>query len=102
MRLPGLTVRVAVGAAAGAEGGEINCANPGISAASLLIDLPPLKTIPEVEELPAPAAASGMVPVDVVPAAMDLVVVVDDGETLMVARGRVAPTLRLSDNGSLD
>jgi hypothetical protein len=43
-----------------------------------------------------------MVPVDVVPAAMDLVVVVDDGETLMVARGRVAPTLRLSDNGSLD
>jgi hypothetical protein len=86
----------------GAEGGVISCANPGISAANLLIDRPPALPLPEVEELPAPAAASGMVPVDVVPAAMDLVVVVDDGETLMVARGRVAPTLRLSDNGSLD
>jgi hypothetical protein len=97
-----LTVRVAVGGAAGAEGDESNCVSPGISAASLLIDLPPLKTIPEVEELPALAAASGMVPVDAVPTAMDLVVVVDDGAMLMVARGAAAPTLLLSDDSSLD
>ena len=80
----------------------ISCANPGISSASLLIDRPLLKTIPEVEVLPAPAAASGMVPVDAVPTAMDLVVVVDDGATLMVARGTAAPALLLSDDGSLD
>ena len=101
-RLAGVTFSVTVGAAAGSGDGESNCANPGISAANLLIDRPPLKTIPEVEELPAPAAASGMVPVDVVPTAMDLVVVVDDGATLKVARGMAAPTLLLSDDGSLD
>jgi hypothetical protein len=71
----------------GAEGGEINCANPGISAANLLIDRPPALPFPEVEELPAPAAASGVVLLDAVLAATDLVVVVDDGATLMVARG---------------
>lgn len=71
----------------GAGGGAINCANPGISAANLLIDRPPPPPLPELDELPAPAAASGMVPVDAVPAAMDLVVVVDDGAMLMVARG---------------
>jgi hypothetical protein len=43
-----------------------------------------------------------MVPVDVVPTAMDFVVVVDDGATLMVARGKAAPTLLLSDDGSVD
>jgi hypothetical protein len=43
-----------------------------------------------------------MVPVDAVPIAMDLVVVVDDGATLMVARGTAAPTLLLSDDSSLD
>ena len=91
-----------VGAAAGTEDGEINCANPGISAANLLIDRPPALPLPEVEELPAPAAASGMVPVGAVPVAMDLVVIVDDGATLMVARGKAAPTLLLSDDGSLD
>ena len=101
-RLVGLAPIAGLTETTGAEGGEINCANPGISAASLLIDRPPLKTIPEVEELPTPAAASGMVPVDVVPTAMDLVVVVDDGAILMVARGTAAPTLLLSDDSSLD
>jgi hypothetical protein len=43
-----------------------------------------------------------MVPVDVVPTAMDLVAVVDDGAMLMVARGAAAPTLLLSDDSSLD
>ena len=86
----------------GAEGGEINCANPGISAANLLIDRPPALPLPEVEELPAPAAASGIVPVDAVPAAMDLLAVAGDGATLMVARGTVVPTLLLSEDGSLD
>ena len=85
-----------------AEGGEINCANPGICAANLPIDRPPALPLPEVEEVPAPAAASGRVPVDAVPTAMDLVVVVDDGATLMVARGMAAPTLLFSEDGSLD
>jgi hypothetical protein len=34
-----------------------------------------------------------MVPVDAVPAAMDLVAVADDGATLVLARGKAAPTL---------
>jgi hypothetical protein len=101
-RLVGLVPIVGLTETTGAEGGEINCANPGISAANLLIDRPPAPPLPEVEELPAPAAASGIVPVDAAPATMDLVVVVDDGATLMVARGTAAPTLLLSDDGSLD
>ena len=86
----------------GAEVGEISCANPGMSAANLLIDRPPALLLPEVDELPVPAAASGVVPIDAVPTAMDPVVVADDGVTYMVARGTVAPTLLLSDDGSLD
>ena len=86
----------------GAEGGEINCANPGISAANLLIDRPPALPLPEVEELPVLAAASGVVPVDAVPAAMGAVAIADDGATLMVARGTAAPILLLSDDGALD
>jgi hypothetical protein len=96
-----LTFSVTVGAAAGTEDGEINCANPGISAASLLIDRPPALPLPEVEELPAPAAASGMVPVDAVLAALDPVALADEGATLMVEKGTAAPTLLLSDDGSL-
>jgi hypothetical protein len=46
--------------------------------------------------------ASEVVPVDAVPAAVDPVAVADDGATLMVARGMVAPTLLLSDDGCLD
>jgi hypothetical protein len=88
--------------AAGVEGGVISCANPGISAANLLIDRPPVRPFPEVEEFPAPAAASGMTPVDVVPTAIDPVDVADDGATLMVARGTAAPTLLLSEDGSVD
>ncbi len=75
------------------EGGEMSCANPGISAASLLIDRPPAFPFPEVGELPAPAAASGIVPVADVPTAIDPFVVVGDGATLMVASGMAAPTL---------
>ena len=85
-----------------AAGGEINCANPGISAANLLIDRPPALPLPEVEELPAPAAASGIVPVGAVPAAMYPVALANDGATLMVARGTAVPILLLSDDASLD
>ena len=101
-RLVGIVPIAGLTETTGAEGDEINCANPGISAANLLIDLPPPKMIPEVDELPAPAAASGMVPVDAVPAAVDPVAVADDGTTLMVARGTAIPTLLLSEDGSLD
>ena len=86
----------------GTEVGESNCVNPGISAANLLIDRPPALPLPEVEVLPEPAAASGMVPVVVVPVAMVPEVVADDGATLMVARGTVVPRLLLSDDGSVD
>ena len=88
--------------AAGVEGVVVSCANPGISAANLLIDRPPALPLPEVEVLPEPAAASGMVPVVVVPVAMVPEVVADDGATLMVARGTVVPRLLLSDDGSVD
>ena len=86
----------------GTEGGEFNCASPGISAANFRIDRPPAPPLPEVDELPAPAAASGMVPVDAMPTAVDLVVVADDGTTLIVARGTATPTLLLNEDGSLD
>jgi hypothetical protein len=95
-RLIGLAPIAGLTETTGAEGGEINCANPGISAANLLADRPPARPLPEVDELPAPAAASGIVPVVVDAAALlDPVAVADDGTTLMVARGR-------SDDGSLD
>ena len=97
-----MTVSVVVGAVAGAEGDESNCVSPGISAANLLIDRPLALPLPEVEVLPVPAAASGVVPVDVVPTARDPEVVADDGATVMVARGTVTPTLLLRDDGSLD
>ena len=84
------------------EGDDSSCVNPGISAANLLIDRPPALPLLEVEVPPAPAAASGMVPVVVVPTARDPVVVVDDGATLIVARGTVVPTVLLNDNGSVD
>jgi len=93
-RLVGLVPIAGLTETTGTEGGEINCANPGISAANLLIDRPPALPPPEVEELPEPAVASGIGPVGAVPAAMDLMVVV-------VARGTAAPLL-LNDDGSLD
>jgi hypothetical protein len=44
-----------------------------------------------------------MVPVVVDAAAvLDTVAVADDGVTLMIAKGRAAPTLLFSDDGSLD
>ena len=101
-RLVGLAPIVGLTETTGGAGGEINCANPGISAANPLIDRPWVFPFPEVEEWPEPAAASGRVPVDAVPAVMGLVVVADDGVTLMVASGTAAPTLLLNDDGSLD
>ncbi len=101
-RLVGLVPIVGLTDTAGTKGGEINCANPGISAANLLIDRPPALPLPEVEELLVSAAASGIVPVVDMEAAKDPVAVADDGVTLMVARGRAAPTLLLSDDASLD
>lgn len=79
----------------GAEGGAINCANSGISAANLRIVRPPALTLSEVDELPAPAAASGVVPIDAAPTAMDVVAVADDGATRMVARGAMEGRLPL-------
>ena len=101
-RLVGLAPIAGLTDTTGAEGGEINCANPGISAANLLIDRPPALPLPEVDELPAPAAARGMVPVVAMPAAMDPMAGADDGAALRVARGAAVPTLLLSDDGSLD
>ena len=101
-RLAGLApITGLTGGTTGAEGDVISCANPGISAANLPIDRPPAFPLPDDEEFPAPAAASGTVPVDAVPAGVDAEVVADDGATLMVARGAVAPTLLFSDTGSL-
>ena len=101
-RLVGLVPITGLTETTGAEGGEFNCANPGISAANLLADRPPAPPLPELDELPAPAAASGMVPVVDVATVLDPVVVADDGARLMVARGMTAPTLPLSEDGSLD
>ena len=86
----------------GAEGGVINCANPGISSANLFFDRPPAFPFPEVEELPVPTAASGIDPIDAVPCVAELLAVADDGAMLMVARGAAAPTLLLSDDDSLE
>ncbi len=87
----------------GTEGGEFNCANSGISAANLRIDRPPASLLLEFEELPAPAAASGIVPVvGDVAAVVGPVTVADDGATLVLARGTAAPTLPLSDDSSVD
>ena len=101
-RLAGLVPIAGMTKITGDEGGEVNCVNPGISAANLLIVRPPPKTIPEVDELLAPAAARGRVPICAVPAAMDFVIVVDGVARLMVARGMPAPRLLLSDDGCLD
>jgi hypothetical protein len=86
----------------GAEDGAISCANPGISSVILLIDRPPAPPLPEADECRAPAVANGAFPVDAVPAAMDFVVVVENGATLMVVRGTVGTTLLINDDGSLD
>ena len=94
-RLVGLAPMAGLTETTEAEGGVINCASPGNSAASLLIDRPPLLPLPEVEVLPAPTAANELVPVDAIPAAMDVLAVAGDGATFMVARGTAAPTLLL-------
>jgi hypothetical protein len=77
----------------GAEGGETSCVSPDISADNLRIVRPPAPPFPEEDELPAPAAASGMVPVGAVPVVVTPVEDADNGVTLMVASGAAAPTL---------
>ena len=99
-RLVGLVPIAGLVETAGAEGGEINCANLGISAASLRIVRPP-RPFSDLDELPPPAEARGTVPVDAVPAGVEFVDDVEDGATLIVAKGRADPTLLLSDDGSL-
>jgi hypothetical protein len=86
----------------GVGAGDSNCVKPGISAANLFIDRPPAFPFPEVEELPPPAAASGIVPVDAVPVPTAPEVVPEVGAMLMVARGMVAPIVLLSDDVSVD
>ena len=90
---------------AGGEDGDINCANPGISAANLLIDRPPEFPFPEVEELLAPTVASGIVPIDAVPMTLAPVgvtgVAAGNGAALMAASGTAAPIFLGSNDGSL-
>jgi len=86
----------------GVEVGAINCVNPGISSASLLIDRPWVFPFPGVEELPPPGLASGLAPVDTVPVPAEPEVVAEDGATLMGVRGTVGTTLLINDDGSLD
>jgi hypothetical protein len=60
------------------------------------IDRPPpcpFPELPEFDDLAVSAAASGLVPVDVVPAAMDPMAVTDDGARLVVPSGTAVPTL---------
>ena len=104
-KLAGLAPIAGLTETTGAEGGDINCVNPGISEANLLIDRPPALPLPEVEELPAPAAASGIVPVGAVLAARDVLAVADDGATLMVARGAMEgrlPVFVFTEEASLE
>jgi hypothetical protein len=105
-RLVGLVPIAGLIEGIGAEGGEINCANPGISAANLFIDRPPPPPLPEVDDWPVPAAASGMVPVGTEPAEMDPVVVVADGAMYTVESGAAMeerrPVFLLSEEVSLE
>lgn len=98
-RLVGLVPIAGATEIAGAEGGAINWASLGISAASLRIVRPPEPPGPELPGLAVLAAASGADPVDAVLAARDPVV--GDGAVLIAARGMADPTLLLSDEGSL-
>ena len=86
----------------GVEGDDINCVNPGVSAANVLIDRPPACPFTEDEELLAPAAARGRVPVDTVPDAVGPDVVAEVGATPTVPRGTVGTTLLINDDGVLD
>ena len=105
-RLVGLAPIAGLIEGIGAEGGEINCANPGISAANLFIDRPPPPPLPEVDDLPVLAAASGMVPVGAEPAEIDPVVVVADGAMCTVESGAAMeerrPVFLLSEEVSLE
>ena len=85
---------------AGAEGGDISCANPDISEDNLRIPRPPALPFPKVAELPTPATAKGMVPAGAVPVAVNPVGGAADGVTLMGARGTAAPILLGDSDGS--
>ena len=102
-KLVGLAPIAGLAETTGSEGGEISCANPGISEVNLPIDRPPVCPLREVEELslPLPGAASWIVPVDVRAPAVDPWVVANAGVTLMDARGTTAPTFLLSDDSSV-
>ena len=97
-RLVGLVPIAGTTETAGAEGGAINWASRGISAANLRIVRPPEPPGPELPGLAVLAAASGTDPADAVPAAMDPMFGI--GAALMAARGMAAPTLLLSVEGS--
>ena len=86
----------------GAVGDETSSVKPGISADIPRIDRPPARPPPEEAELPTPAAAKGMVPVDTVPVAVNPVGGAADGMTLMGARGTAAPILLRGTDGSTD
>ena len=92
-RLRGATPSVELTESATAVGGEISCVNSGISADIPRKVRPPEPLLSEEDELPTPAAASGMVPVGSVPVAVTLVEDADNGVMLMVASGAAAPTL---------
>ena len=100
-RLNGLVPITGSTETTGDEGGVINCANPGISAANRLIDRPPALLFPDAEAVLAFAAARGVVPVGFAPPAIDPVTVAGDGATLMVARGTATPRLLFSEEGSV-
>ena len=84
-----------------AVGGEISCVSSGISADIPRKVRPPEPLLSEEDELPTPAAASGMVPVGSVPVAEDPVDVADDGVMCADARGKVVAILLGGVNDSL-
>jgi len=85
---------------AGAEGGDTSCASPDTSADNLCIVRPPARPPPDEGELPAAAAARGMVPAGTVPVAVNPVGSAADGVTLMGVRDTAAPILLRDTDGS--
>ncbi len=87
---------------AGAEGGETSCVNPDISADNLRIVRPPALPFPEEDELPAPAAASGMVPVGAVLVAVNPVAAAGDGVDAYGCKRYGCSDTSMRHDGSLD
>ena len=84
----------------GAEDGDTSCVNPDISADNFRIARPPVLPLPEVVEVPTPAAARGMAPAGAVPVAVNPVEAAADGATLMGESCTAAPTLVRDTDGS--